>query len=138
MRVTAFLSLFALLELAAGAGGYEKILLSNVKSLTLRDGQLTKARRLSPIPQLKCIGGDARDLYNVDVMRCKNLGRYAFITPPQNLHTSKRSVIDSDYDDEDSISWSCTADLPIYFKLGSTDVLCEGFAHILLLKRWEY
>jgi hypothetical protein len=40
-------------------------------------------------------------------MRCTNMG--------------------SDYGDED-ISWSCTADVPHYFKLGSTDVLCEGYS----------
>jgi hypothetical protein len=31
-----------------------------------------------------------------------------------------------DYDEED-IQWSCTADLPSEFKLGSTDVICEGY-----------
>lgn len=39
-------------------------------------------------------------------MRCKNSG--------------------SDYD-EDSIQWTCTASLPEDFKLGSTDVICEGY-----------
>lgn len=39
-------------------------------------------------------------------MRCKNAG--------------------SDYDDE-NIQWTCTADLPEEFKLGSTDVICEGY-----------
>lgn len=39
-------------------------------------------------------------------MRCKNSG--------------------SDYDD-DSIQWTCTASLPDEFKLGSTDVICEGY-----------
>ena len=34
----------------------------------------------------------------------------------------------SDYGDDD-VSWSCTADVPGYFKLGSTDVLCEGYDH---------
>jgi SOCE-associated regulatory factor of calcium homoeostasis len=32
----------------------------------------------------------------------------------------------SDYKDE-YVSWSCTADLPREFKLGSTDVICEGY-----------
>lgn len=31
-----------------------------------------------------------------------------------------------DYDEED-IQWSCTADLPSEFKLGATDVICEGY-----------
>lgn len=33
----------------------------------------------------------------------------------------------SDYESED-IQWSCVADVPDYFKLGSTDVICEGYA----------
>ncbi|KAL9587747.1 MAG: hypothetical protein Q9212_000039 [Teloschistes hypoglaucus] len=55
---------------------------------------------------LKCIGGTAKGLYDVDIMRCKNQG--------------------SDYGDED-IQWTCTASLPSEFKLGSTDVICEGY-----------
>jgi hypothetical protein len=39
-------------------------------------------------------------------MRCKNSG--------------------ADYD-ENSIQWTCTASLPEEFKLGSTDVICEGY-----------
>jgi hypothetical protein len=39
-------------------------------------------------------------------MRCTNMG--------------------SDYGDED-VSWECKADLPRWFKLGSTDVVCEGY-----------
>ncbi|KAL8714725.1 MAG: hypothetical protein Q9225_006508, partial [Loekoesia sp. 1 TL-2023] len=50
--------------------------------------------------------GNARGLYDVDVMRCKNQG--------------------SDYDDQ-NIQWTCTASLPSEFKLGSTDVICEGY-----------
>lgn len=33
----------------------------------------------------------------------------------------------SDYDEE-NVQWTCTASLPPEFKLGSTDVICEGFA----------
>lgn len=36
--------------------------------------------------------------------------------------------LSSDYGDDD-VSWSCTADVPGYFKLGSTDVFCEGYDH---------
>jgi store-operated calcium entry-associated regulatory factor len=32
----------------------------------------------------------------------------------------------ADYD-EGGIQWTCKADVPEYFKLGSTDVLCEGY-----------
>jgi len=82
------------------------VLLSNVQSLTLRKDLKTSHRRVPAIPQLKCVGGNAKGLYNVDVMRCKNAG--------------------SDYDD-DNIQWTCTASLPEEFKLGSTDVICEGY-----------
>ena len=52
------------------------------------------------------MGGNAKDLYEIDVMRCKNQG--------------------SDYEDE-NVQWTCTASLPSEFKLGSTDVICEGY-----------
>ncbi|KAF2086832.1 hypothetical protein K490DRAFT_74046 [Saccharata proteae CBS 121410] len=84
----------------------DAILLSNVKTLTFRAGHSTTNRRVPAIPQLKCIGGAARGLYDVDVMRCKNAG--------------------ADYNDQD-IQWTCTASLPEEFKLGSTDVVCEGY-----------
>ncbi|KAL9124533.1 MAG: hypothetical protein Q9217_006145 [Psora testacea] len=84
----------------------ERVLLSDVKSLTLRKGFKTAHNRVSPIPQLKCVGGTAKGLYEIDVLRCKNAG--------------------SSYDDAD-VEWTCTASLPSEFKLGSTDVICEGF-----------
>lgn len=60
------------------------------------------------VPQLTCLsnGGSVCDLYTIDVLRCKNQG--------------------SDYDKE-SVQWTCTANLPAEFKLGSTDVICEGY-----------
>lgn len=84
----------------------DAVLLSSVKSLTLRDGQDTSHRRVSALPQLNCVGGNAKGLYDVDVMRCTNSG--------------------SEYDSED-IQWTCKANLPPEFKLGSTDVICEGY-----------
>lgn len=47
-------------------------------------------------------------MYQVDVMRCENAG--------------------ADYD-EDSIQWTCKASVPEDFKLGSTDVMCEGYSN---------
>ncbi|KAF2868314.1 hypothetical protein BDV95DRAFT_500657 [Massariosphaeria phaeospora] len=84
----------------------DKIKLSNVKTLTLRQGKETSHRRVSAVPQLKCIGGPAKGLYEVDVMRCENTGY--------------------DYNQED-VQWTCKASLPEEFKLGSTDVICEGY-----------
>ncbi|KAL8741870.1 MAG: hypothetical protein Q9190_005577 [Brigantiaea leucoxantha] len=82
------------------------VLLSNVKTLTLRKDSKTSHRRVPAVPQLKCIGGNGKGLYEVDVMRCKNQG--------------------SDYD-ADNVQWTCTASLPPEFRLGSTDVICEGY-----------
>lgn len=83
------------------------ILLSDVQSLTLRAGAKTTHRRVSPIPQLKCVSSPAIcHLYEVDVMRCTNQG--------------------SGYDSED-VQWACSASLPPELKLGSTDVICEGY-----------
>jgi hypothetical protein len=83
-----------------------QVLLSKVRSLTLRDGHETSHRRVSALPQLNCVGGNAKGLYNVEEMRCKNSG--------------------SQYDVED-IQWTCQASLPADFKLGSTEVICEGY-----------
>ncbi|EEY16465.1 transmembrane protein [Verticillium alfalfae VaMs.102] len=85
------------------------ILLSHVKTLTLRgDGAQTTHRRLPAVPQLKCLSAPKLcALHPIDVLRCTNQG--------------------SGYDTED-IQWSCAASLPVDLKLGSTDVLCEGYS----------
>lgn len=82
------------------------ILLSKVKTLTLYGDKQTSHRRISSIPQLTCIGGSGCQHYNVDLMRCQNAG--------------------SEYDAED-VQWTCSASLPPEFKLGSTEVVCEGY-----------
>ncbi len=84
----------------------ESVLLSSVRTLTLRKDLKTSHNRVSAVPQLKCVGGNAKGFYEIDVLRCKNSG--------------------SAYGDED-IQWTCSASLPNEFKLGSTDVTCEGF-----------
>ncbi|KAF1981304.1 DUF1183-domain-containing protein [Aulographum hederae CBS 113979] len=108
LYATAFLAALAAFNSFTEAATKPKnsVLLSNVKTLTVYNGKETSHRRVSALPQLNCIGGNGRGLFEVDVMRCKNQG--------------------SDYDD-DSIQWSCTASLPPEFKLGSTEVICEGY-----------
>ncbi|KAJ9663966.1 hypothetical protein H2198_000469 [Neophaeococcomyces mojaviensis] len=84
------------------------ILLSNVESLTFRSGKMTTSRRVAPVPQLTCTGpSNVCKLYDVDTMRCTNEG--------------------ADYDAE-NIQWACKASLPEEFKLGATEVACEGYA----------
>ncbi|CZS93901.1 hypothetical protein WAI453_001310 [Rhynchosporium graminicola] len=84
----------------------DAILLSSVKTLTLRSNALTSHRRVSAIPQLRCTG-PACKYHTVERMRCTNQG--------------------ASYNEED-IEWSCVADMPEDFKLGSTEVACEGYA----------
>lgn len=88
--------------------GRDAILLSNVQTLTLRGDRQTTSRRVSPIPQLTCVGPSKKicDMYQIEAMRCTNEGY--------------------DYDAED-VQWTCTASLPSEFKLGATDVVCEGY-----------
>ncbi|KAH8689640.1 hypothetical protein BGW36DRAFT_433643 [Talaromyces proteolyticus] len=98
---------FLLSLVIASPPGKNAILLSNVQTLTLHGDRMTSHRRVSPIPQLKCTGpSKICKLYSIDTMRCTNQGH--------------------DYDEED-IQWTCTASLPSEFKLGSTDVICEGY-----------
>lgn len=101
----------ALLSTSAGAAKAkprDAILLSQVESLTLRADRQTTHRRVPAVPQLKCVSSQAVcSKYKVDVMRCENKG--------------------SGYDDED-VQWSCSASLPPELKLGSTDVICEGYS----------
>ena len=79
-----------------------------VRSLTLRADKQTSHRRVPAAPQLKCISPRSIcALHTVDTMQCVNRG--------------------GSYSDED-IQWSCSASLPPELKLGSTDVVCEGYA----------
>ncbi|KAM0804610.1 hypothetical protein BDR22DRAFT_799482 [Usnea florida] len=94
-------------SITAARRSAESVLLSQVKTLTLRKDLKTSHNRVPAVPQLKCVGGTAKGLYEIDVLRCKNAG--------------------SSYGDED-VQWTCAASLPSEFKLGSTDVICEGFS----------
>ena len=102
--------LLALLSTSTHAASKPKnaILLSQVQSLTLRSGAMTSHRRVPAAPQLKCVSSPAVcRIYAIDTMRCMNQG--------------------SGYSSED-IQWSCSASLPPELKLGSTEVVCEGYA----------
>lgn len=107
LNLLAILLALPLLSLAARPSN--AILLSSVQTLTLRgNGALTSHRRVPAVPQLRCLSSrDICGLYDIDVMRCTNQG--------------------SSYGDED-VEWSCSASLPRELKLGSTDVVCEGYA----------
>jgi hypothetical protein len=103
-------ALFALATITATTNAKrvpsDAVLLSNIKTLTLHGSRQTTSRRSPAVPQLDCVGGNAKGLHDVDVMRCTNAG--------------------SDYGPED-VQWTCQASLPKEFKLGSTEVVCEGY-----------
>jgi len=46
--------------------------------------------------------------YRAEAMQCKNMG--------------------GSYGDREDVQWSCTAELPDEFKLGRTEVVCEGYS----------
>ncbi|OJD10086.1 hypothetical protein ACJ73_09943, partial [Blastomyces percursus] len=89
-------------------GSKNAVLLSSIQSLTLYANRKTSHRRVPAVQQSTCIGPFKKicALYTPDVIRCINQGH--------------------DYDEND-VQWTCTAQLPPEFKLGSTDVICEGY-----------
>ncbi len=46
--------------------------MKDIKVLTLYKGEQTQARRVSSIPQIKCIAGSAKCAYEPDIIRCYN------------------------------------------------------------------
>jgi len=82
----------------------EKVLLGEVKALTLRKGLMTTGRRSIPVPQLKRVGGGAQ--YEPDVVQCVNVGH-----------------------DGNDYQWKCSADLLDKYRFGAIAVTCEGYAY---------
>ena len=56
---------------AVEAKGPDRILLSDVKALTLRQGKQTRGRR-STVPQLECLSGPCHE--TPKVVQCRNVG----------------------------------------------------------------
>ncbi|CAF1203150.1 unnamed protein product [Rotaria sp. Silwood1] len=89
------------------AGNQQRsVLLEDVKTLTLYKGQRTEARRVSSIPQLKCVGGSAKCAYQPDVVQCYNRGSNGI-----------------------DIQWECTSEMPQKYKFGKISVSCEGYSY---------
>lgn len=94
--------------LILGVWAHSPILLSDVKTLTLKAGHQTASRRGPPVPQLECVGGNCKEGKEyVEVMQCTNKGGDASGVP----------------------QWECKAELPANWRLGTTDVSCEGYLH---------
>lgn len=87
------------------ADSFDRVLLEDVKVLTLQEGKFTKGRRSSPIPQLKCVGGSAYNSnFKPKVVQCKNMG----------------------FDGAD-FQWRCEADMDSSVRFGALQVSCEGY-----------
>lgn len=104
MRVL-FLSLISLIGLSLGQS---PVLLSSIQALTLKAGHQTTSRRGPPVPQISCTGGNCDEgSKHVQVMQCNNKGLDSYGMP----------------------QWECKAEVPSGWRLGTTDVSCEGFAN---------
>ncbi|KAF9081372.1 hypothetical protein BGX23_000964 [Mortierella sp. AD031] len=88
------------------SNNHKKVLLRDVQTLTLHQGRMTTGRRTSPVPQIKCVGGNACGDFEPEVVQCTNAG----------------------FDGED-VQWKCQADLPENVRFGQLDVYCEGYTH---------
>ena len=102
--ITLFRFLFLLLSV--GAAAHERVYTGHLQSLVLRAGKDTTHRRVDPVPQIACVGGNACDRFTPSVISCTVIG---------NEDTSERPL------------WECQADLPIGMRFGTTDVQCEGY-----------
>eukprot|EP00043_Microstomoeca_roanoka_P026893 m.12834 g.12834 ORF g.12834 m.12834 type:complete len:326 (-) comp7061_c0_seq1:1104-2081(-) len=87
---------------------YKRVRLQDVQVLTFVAGEMTTARRSSPVPQMSCVGGSARchsDLLP-STMQCRNVGS-----------------------DGVDVQWKCDAEVDNSVKLGRTTVSCEGYEY---------
>eukprot|EP00998_Keelungia_sp_KM082_P006349 NODE_2603_length_1028_cov_33.294118_g2584_i0.p1 GENE.NODE_2603_length_1028_cov_33.294118_g2584_i0~~NODE_2603_length_1028_cov_33.294118_g2584_i0.p1 ORF type:complete len:294 (+),score=21.95 NODE_2603_length_1028_cov_33.294118_g2584_i0:68-949(+) len=96
-----------LLMLCIGAFAHQRVHMDEVTALTFRKGKMTTARRSSPIPQMNCVGGSAMGRYMPETMQCTRVG----------------SAGGTD------VQWKCTAELGAEYRLGQTQVSCEGFEY---------
>ncbi|XP_005232614.1 store-operated calcium entry-associated regulatory factor isoform X1 [Falco biarmicus] len=81
-----------------------RVLLREVRALTLRRGQHTASRRTPAVPQLQCTGGTAGCSRTPEVVQCYNKG----------------------WDGYD-VQWECKADLENTDRFGQMEVSCEGY-----------
>ncbi|KAI9207614.1 uncharacterized protein BJ171DRAFT_278372 [Polychytrium aggregatum] len=95
-----------LLAASLCAAASDKIHIRDIETLTLYHGHKTAARRVQPVPQMECIGGDAcRDVV-IPVIQCYNRGW-----------------------DGRQVQWECRAELEDLYRFGETTVTCEGYRY---------
>jgi len=82
----------------------QQILLSDVKVITLEKNRMTTGRRISPIQQLRCIGGCNE--FTPDAVQCHNMGS-----------------------DGNDVQWKCESEMPTNIRFGKLQVICEGYTY---------
>lgn len=82
-------------------------LLTDIKILNLYKGRMTNGGRSAPVKQLDCVGGDACSFFIPQVMNCVNIGT----------------------DDKGEVQWKCQAQMEDYYRLGQTQISCEGYTN---------
>uniref|UniRef100_A0A6A7G3G2 Store-operated calcium entry-associated regulatory factor n=1 Tax=Hirondellea gigas TaxID=1518452 RepID=A0A6A7G3G2_9CRUS len=83
----------------------DRVLLSDVRTITLKADRMTTGRRSNPVPQLSCIGGSAQGKYRPPIVQCRNMGS-----------------------DGREIQWECSAaNMPVEYGFGELTVVCEGY-----------
>ncbi|CAG11163.1 unnamed protein product [Tetraodon nigroviridis] len=101
-----FVFLVLLVKVTSSLHG-DAVLLQNVQTLTLYRGRYTTARRSSPVPQLRCVGGSAGcQAFVPEVVQCQNRG----------------------WDGVD-VQWECKTDMDNAYRFGFIEVSCEGYDH---------
>lgn len=94
------------LDAAHGWGSNpDRVLLSDVKTITLERGKMTNGRRSSPVPQLTCVGGSAGcHTFQPAVVQCLNQGSDGY-----------------------DAQWECKSDMDVEYRFGKIQVSCEGY-----------
>ncbi|PAA64921.1 hypothetical protein BOX15_Mlig000794g1 [Macrostomum lignano] len=106
--IVLLLAVFAYLQSGFCQELQQKILISSVNTITLREGKFTTGRRLAPVPQLRCVSGRAtcQSQSLPSVVQCYNKGS-----------------------DGLSIQWRCEAQMSKRLKFDTIQVSCEGYDH---------
>eukprot|EP00731_Ephydatia_muelleri_P017970 Em0011g10a len=83
----------------------DRVLLEKLSAITLEQGKMTTARRVSAIPQLRCVGGSAGcHGWQPKVVQCLNRGTDGY-----------------------DVQWECKTEMDEDYQFGRIQVLCEGF-----------
>ncbi|VDN55287.1 unnamed protein product [Dracunculus medinensis] len=101
-----FIRLVIICFLPISGSSDDKVRLTDVTALTLRRGQYTTARRSPAVPQLRCVGGSAKGLYEPAVIQCYNRG----------------------FDGAD-MQWECKAEMDEAYQFGMIQISCEGYSY---------